>query len=193
MKSSKIQVMVEIAMCAALAIVFDLLPLFTAPQGGSVTLAMLPIFLISFRLGVKQGMLTGLLFTALQFATGRIYYVHPIQVLLDYVVAFGSLGLAGLVYKQVKSNLLNGNKTKASLFIIVGALIGSLARFICHFISGIVFFGSYAPKGTPVSLYSLVYNAWYMVPSFVISAIILVVLLSTAPVLANIKKKQPVS
>lgn len=189
MRNSKIQMMVEMAMCAALAIVFDFLPLFKAPQGGSVSLSMLPVFLIAFRWGIKQGLITGFLLAALQLVT-NMYFVHPIQILLDYIIAFTGLGLAGIVYKQVKNNLADGNKTSATFYIIVGTFIGSLVRFICHFISGIVFYGSYAPKGTPVSLYSLVYNAWYMVPSFIICAIILVFLLSTAPVLANVKKNQ---
>jgi len=189
MKASKIQMMVEIAMCAALAIVFDFLPLFTAPQGGSVSLSMIPVFLIAFRWGLKQGLVTGLLLAALQMVT-KLYFVHPIQIFLDYIAAFTSLGFAGIVYNQVKNSLSNGNKKGATIFIILGTFIGSLARFICHFIAGIVFYGSYAPKGTPVSIYSLVYNAWYMVPSFIISAVVLVILLSTAPVLANIKKNQ---
>lgn len=189
MKTSKIQLMAEIAMCAALAIVFDFLPLFTAPQGGSVSLAMLPVFLIAFRWGLKQGLITGLLLALLQLVT-KPYYVHPIQILLDYIVAFTSLGLAGLVFNQVKNRLANGNKSSAAAFIILGTFIGSLARFICHFIAGIVFYGSYAPKGTPVSIYSLVYNAWYMVPSFIISAVVLIILLSSAPILVNVKKNR---
>ena len=187
MKTSKIQLMAEIAMCAALAIVFDFLPLFTAPQGGSVSLSMIPVFLIAFRWGLKEGLITGLLLAALQIVT-KLYFVHPIQVFLDYILAFTSLGLAGLVYKQIKNSLANGNKRSAAAYIILGTFIGSLARFICHFIAGIVFYGSYAPKGTPVSLYSLVYNAWYMVPSYIISAVVLIILLSSAPVLVNVKK-----
>ncbi|MEH7400153.1 energy-coupled thiamine transporter ThiT [Gottfriedia acidiceleris] len=189
MKTSKIQLMTEIAMCAALAIVFDFLPLFTAPQGGSVSLSMIPVFLIAFRWGLKQGLITGLLLAALQIVT-KLYFVHPIQVFLDYILAFTSLGLAGLVYKQIKNSLSNGNKKSAAAYIILGTFIGSLARFICHFIAGIVFYGSYAPKGTPVSLYSLVYNAWYMVPSFIISAVLLIILLSSAPALVHVKKNR---
>ncbi|WP_088042802.1 energy-coupled thiamine transporter ThiT [Bacillus sp. EAC] len=189
MKASKVQMMVEIAMCAALAMVFDFLPLFTAPQGGSVSLAMIPVFLIAFRWGLKQGLVTGLLLAALQMVT-KFYFVHPVQIFFDYIAAFTSLGLAGIVYKQVKNSLSNGNKKSATIFIVFGTFIGSLARFICHFIAGVVFYGSYAPKGTPVPIYSLTYNAGYMVPSFIISAIVLVILLSKAPVLANIKKNQ---
>lgn len=189
MRNSKIQLMAEMAMCAALAIVFDFLPLFTAPQGGSISLTMIPVFLIAFRWGLKQGLITGLLLAALQLVT-KLSFVNLIQVFLDYIAAFTSLGLAGLLYKQIKNSLTNGNKASVAFYIILGTFIGSLARFICHFIAGIVFYGSFAPKGTPVPLYSLVYNAWYMVPSFIISAIILIILLYSAPVLVNVKKNR---
>ena len=189
MKNSKIQMMTEIAMCGALAMVFDFLPLFTAPQGGSVSLTMIPVFLIAFRWGLKQGLTTGLLVAALQIVT-KLSFVHIIQVFFDYIAAFTCLGFAGLVFKQIKHSLAIGNKTNAAFYIILGAFIGSLGRFICHYIAGVVFYGSYAPKGTPVALYSLIYNAWYMVPSFIISAIILIILLSSAPVLVNVKKNR---
>jgi thiamine transporter len=189
MKNSKIQMMAEMAMCAALAIVFDFLPLFTAPQGGSVSLTMIPVFLIAFRYGLRQGLITGLLLAALQIVT-KLSFVHIIQVFFDYIAAFTSLGLAGIVFKQIKSSLTNGNKSSATLYIILGVFVGSIARFICHYIAGVVFYGSYAPKGTPVELYSLIYNAWYMVPSFIISAVILAIILSSAPVLVHVKKNR---
>ena len=61
--------------------------------------------------------------------------------------------------------------------IVMGTVIGGLLRFLIHFIGGIVFFGSYAPEGQPVWLYSLVYNASYMIPSIILSAIVAVIII----------------
>ncbi|HEV2093551.1 MAG TPA: energy-coupled thiamine transporter ThiT, partial [Rubrobacter sp.] len=52
-----------------------------------------------------------------------------------------------------------------------------LARFVCHFISGIVFFASYAPEGWNPYLYSAAYNAAYLVPSLAIALVVVVLLL----------------
>ena len=64
---------------------------------------------------------------------------------------------------------------------MLAVLLGSGLKFLAHVISGAVFFGNYAPKGTPVWIYSLVYNGTYMLPSFIVCTIVLCILLLTAP------------
>ena len=90
--------------------------------------------------------------------------MHPLQVLLDYPLAFGVLGLAGLFMPTVRG-------------AIVGATVAVLARFACHFLSGVVFFASYAPDGWNPFLYSAAYNAAYLLPSLGIVLVVVVVLL----------------
>ena len=93
--------------------------------------------------------------------SGDIYY--PTQIILDYPLAFGALGLAGAFQKHP----------------MTGVSVGILGRFICHFISGVVFFGQYAWAGWNVLAYSAAYNATYLVPEFVIDASIIYILLKT--------------
>lgn len=188
MKGNKLVVLMEIAICAAMAIVLDQFVLFKAPQGGSVSLTMLPIFLIAFRHGMKSGIITGTIAGVLQMIISP-YFVHPIQIFLDYILAFGGVGFAGIVSKQIKNNFVDGKKVAGNVFIVVGVFIGSFVRFIASVLSGVIFFGSYAPEGTPVIIYSSGYNAAYLIPSFIICAIILVLIVSTAPVLVNAKIK----
>ena len=90
--------------------------------------------------------------------------VHPLQLLLDYPLAFGVLGLAGLFKPTVRGAIL-------------GATVAVLARFFCHFLSGVVFFASYAPDNWNPFLYSAAYNAAYLVPSLLIAVVVVVVLL----------------
>ena len=177
--------LVEVAVFTALAYLLDLASGFIFsriwPQGGSVSIAMVPIFLMAYRWGTKGGVLTGFLLGLLQLILGFSTVVHPVQGFLDYILAFATVGLAGIVAAGLKQSLAQNRKGQWMTLAVVGAFIGSLLRFICHFISGIVFFGSYAPKGQPVALYSLIYNGTYMLASFVISAILVILVINAAP------------
>jgi thiamine transporter len=176
--------MTEIAIFAALALLLDLVSGFVFsriwPQGGSVSIAMVPIFLMAYRWGIKGGMLTGFLLGLLQIVSGTAWIATPIQGLIDYFLAFTVVGFTGLFMNKFVNHFKKGNRLKANLYGVVGMFVGSLLRFICHFITGIVFFESYAPKGQPVALYSLVYNGTYMLASFILSAVVVMLLYSAA-------------
>ena len=154
------QTLMATALLLAVAVVLQQLRLFHMPQGGSVTAgAMVPLLVIAYRFGMGTGFLAG-------FAYGLInllqdpFILHPVQVLFDYPLPFMAMGLAGL--------------SRNHLFWGTG--LAFIARFACHFISGIVFFGSYAPEGTSPVMYSLMFNAAYLVPELVISCLLLKVL-----------------
>ncbi|MEH7884602.1 energy-coupled thiamine transporter ThiT [Bacillus sp. JJ1609] len=197
MKQKQTLFLVEVAVFSALAYLLDLFSgfLFSRiwPQGGSVSIAMVPVFLMAFRWGVKGGVLTGFLFGLLQFILGMSQIYHPVQGILDYLVAFALLGLAGIFASQVKASMQEGNKKKWMALVIAGTFIGSALRFISHFLSGWIFFGSYAPEGQSAWLYSFIYNGTYMLPSMILSAIVVILVISAAPSrmvqFANVSKK----
>lgn len=136
----------HIGLALALTAVLSIFKLYELPNGGSVTFgSMLPILLIAFFYGPEIGLLTGFLYGIIALILGP-YIVHPVQVLFDYPLAFMALGLAGF---------FKNNK-------YLGAIVGIMGRFICHFISGVVFFGSFAPKGQSPYVYSLLYNGSYL-------------------------------
>lgn len=154
--------LVTCAAAMALAMVTSFIKLASLPFGGSITLfSMLFICLIGYIYGLKTGLMTGVAYGILQFITGPYIYA-PLQVLLDYPLAFGALGLAGLF-----SNKKYG--------LIAGYLLGVLGRYICHVISGYVFFGAYAPEGMNPMVYTLGYNATYIVPEAAATVIVLCV------------------
>ncbi|BAC13327.1 hypothetical conserved protein [Oceanobacillus iheyensis HTE831] len=172
MTTKKTLFLVEVAVFTALALLLDLIPLQIKiwPQGGSIDFAMIPIFIVAFRWGLKGGLISGFLWGMLQIAIGTAYVLVPLQGFIDYAIAFTGIGLAGVVAKSVQKNVRE-NKVKSYLSLItLGVFIGSFARFIAHYIAGIVFFES-AVEGQPVWLYSLLYNGSYMLPSFVLSAV----------------------
>jgi thiamine transporter len=155
MKNKQTLMLVETAVMVAFAYVLSLFRVVEMPQGGSVSLAMLPIFVIALRWGGVPGMVAGLLFSATKLLT-EPYIVHPIQALLDYPLAFASIGLAGFF------------KDKP----LAGITVGGLSRLLCHFLSGAVFFAAYAPAGQSIYLYSFVYNITYMGPEILIALIV---------------------
>jgi thiamine transporter len=107
------------------------------------------------------------------------YFYHPVQFLLDYPIAFGFLGLAGIA----KSDN-NGVSAKSYLLVVIGVLISISGRFVAHLLSGVIFFAEYAGDLNPW-VYSAAYQASYLVPEFIISSIILVLLYKP---LSKIKK-----
>lgn len=176
--------LVEVAIFAALAFLLDLVSNFVFskiwPQGGSVSIAMVPVFLMAFRWGIKGGLSTGFLLGLLQVVSGTAWIGHPVQGFIDYFLAFTMVGFAGIFAKQVTEGYRKDHKGAGVKYGILGMFIGSFLRFICHFVSGVVFFGSVGPGGQPIALYSLIYNGTYMLASFILSAIVVVLLYSTA-------------
>jgi thiamine transporter len=157
------RVLTEAALAVALAFVLGFVVLFKMPFGGSVSLEMIPLILLALRQGWRVGIIAGAAYGLLDLAIDT-YVVHPVQLLLDYPLAFGVLGLAGLFRPTVRGAIL-------------GTTLAVLARFLCHFLSGVIFFASYAPEGWNPLLYSAAYNAAYLAPSLSIAIVVTVVLL----------------
>ncbi len=162
----KTRQLAEIAISIALACVFHYIRLWEMPQGGSVSLAMVPILFIAFRNGAKAGFLAGGIYGLISIIfDGTIY--HPLSIFLDYLFAFGVLGVAGFFPKTV-------------LGIISGTIVAILGRFFFSLMSGVFLFASYAGDQNPW-IYSIIYNGSYMLPELFIAAIILVTLYLSAP------------
>jgi thiamine transporter len=169
--------LVETAIIAALAIVLNLLTPFQLwPNGGSVTLTMVPIALLAFRRGIVSGMIAGLLTGLILLVLPGTFMAHPVQVILDYPLAFAFLGFAGIL------SLKGVTKRSTQVIrVVIGLFTAGILRLISHFLSGVIFFADYAPKGQSVYVYSFIYNASYILPEIIISIIFVIVLLYTAP------------
>jgi thiamine transporter len=154
------QIIVHIGIALALTVVLHALRLYHMPQGGSITFgAMIPLFLISFRYGPIVGYFAGFIYGLLNLIQDP-YILHPVQVLFDYPLPYMALGVAGYFKDRY----------------FIGVLVGICGRFLCHFVSGVVFFASYAPPNVSPYWYSLVINATYLVPELVICLIIIRIL-----------------
>ena len=148
------------AMAIALAFVTSYLKLWDMPMGGSVTLlSMLFITLIGYWFGAKYGMITGAAFGLLQFLVNPYMLSLP-QVLLDYPLAFGALGLSGL-FKDSRYGLQ------------IGYIAGVIGRFVFSTLSGVIFFASYAPEGMNPWVYSMIYQGSYLGAEAILTLIII--------------------
>lgn len=152
------QVRLSVSMAAssglmlAMAVILTAFPFYRMPNGGSVTLGgMLPLFFISFAYGPEVGMLAGFAYILMNLVMAP-YILHPVQVLFDYPLPFMALGLAGCFPRHH----------------MAGITAAVAVRLFFHFLSGVVFFGSYAPAGTSIYLYSFVTNLTYLLPNLVI-------------------------
>jgi len=148
------------AMGIALAFITSYLKLWNMPMGGSVTLlSMLFISLIGYWFGTRYGIATGAAFGLLQFLINPYILSIP-QVILDYPLAFGALGLSGL-FRNHKFGLR------------LGYIAGVLGRFVFSTLSGVVFFASYAPEGMNPWVYSIAYQGSYLGTEAVLTLIII--------------------
>lgn len=123
------------------------------PQGGSITLAsLLPLMVYSYMFGIRKGLLAGIIYGFLQFIQAPWFY-HPVQFLLDYPIAFGAIGLAGILHER---KILEDKKV---LQFALSAIFVSVLRYFSHVISGIFVFGSSDPNYTAVA-WSFLYNSF---------------------------------
>lgn len=161
---------VEAGIMLALAFVLSSFTLFKMPQGGSVTLAsMLPLLFVAFRWGAVRGVVVGVVFGILQWILGG-YVIGIVQGILDYPLAFGCIGLAGLA-----SNSLQGGKlSKGIVQAVASAVFATALRYACYVASGVIFFYEYAGEKNPF-IYSLEYNL-FLLPDLAIAILVLAII-----------------
>ena len=160
-----IRMLCEGALMVVLAQILGYLKLWTMPWGGSICLVMLPIFLFACRWGLGAGVMSGLVLGILQFVFDGGFALGWQSIIGDYLLAFAALGLAGLFRGK-----------SGGLF--TGALLGSFARFLVHYVVGATIWAAYMPEeffGVTMSspwFYSLLYNAAYMLPNLLMTLLV---------------------
>ena len=160
-----VRMLCEGALMVVLAQILAWIKLWEMPWGGSICLAMLPIFLFACRWGVGPGLMSGLVLGILQFVFDGGFALGWQSIIGDYLVAFTVLGLAGLFRGRNSS-------------IFVGTAVGSAARFLVHYVVGATIWAEYMPEEffgmtmTTPWFYSLLYNAAYMLPNMLITLLV---------------------
>ena len=180
------KVLAEIAIFAALGLVLDALSsgIFRSVwvNGGSICIAMVCVFIISYRRGLLPGLLCGFILSIVQMFSGiyvinGVTYTGPMrvlapffQVILDYVLGYTLCGLAGVFAKQYKNT---DSKKSKLIYIIIGTVVAGLLKYICHVLAGGFFWlgdgsGSFWGVSNATWLYSFVYNGSYSIPNIIL-------------------------
>ena len=178
MKQHRIRILCESAILLALSVVLSYIKIVQLPFDGAITLlSMLPLCLISIRHGIGWGLGTAFCYSWFQILQGGVFAwgLTPVMLiaslLLDYVLAFTVLGLAGLFRNQGRGGMIGG------------IVLACVLRFMSHFLSGVVLWANLEQfvafgqewVGRPV-LYSLCYNGIYMLPETVLTVIAAILL-----------------
>lgn len=142
-------------------------------NGGGVTFcSMLPLVIVSYRYGNRWGVFTALVYSLLQMVLGiknvmyaPNWYTAVAVILLDYVLAFTVIGMAGMFKGRIK---------RQDLCLIAGIVVTFFLRFVCHFLSGWLIWDALWPNemGMASAVYSLVYNGSYMLPEILITVVV---------------------
>ncbi len=170
MKKTRLLCLVECAMMLAFATVLSFIKLLDLPYGGSITVcSALPILVVAYRHGLGWGLSTGLAHGLIQLLLGSstLSYATSWQaavaiVLLDYVLAFAALGLGGL--------FRNGTNNQGTA-LVLGALLTGVMRYLFHVISGCTVWAGISIPTAAALVYSLGYNATYMIPETLVNMV----------------------
>lgn len=163
--------LVECAILIAIASVLSIIKIIEMPYGGSVTIAsMLPIIIIAYKYGAGWGLSSGLIFAVIQqlmglknLSYGTSWQAVVAIILLDYIIAFTVAGLGGVFRKKIK------NQNTA---LVMGIILVSLLRYICHVISGATVWAGLSIPTNAALIYSLGYNATYMLPEMIVLIVV---------------------
>ncbi len=167
MKKWNTRKLVEAGIMLALSMILSQIKVYRAINGGSVTAgSMIPVMIFAMRWGASSGIIVGASFGILKMIFGGWIY-SPIQAILEYPMAFGFLGLAGIFSNQLDPRV-NSNYFK----LIISIFMSIAGRFICHLLAGVIFFGDTLPEGINVWYSSALYQSTYLIPEFIISVLI---------------------
>ena len=180
--TSKTRALAECAVLIALGTILAQIKIYEMPNGGSITAAsMVPFVLISLRHGPRWGMLSGFANSLLQMLLGGLWptpagtaTAMALEVVLDYLIPFSVLGLAWFFAKPFGEN----RKMQGILF---GTFCVCVLRFLAHFLSGIIVWGSITEDGIGAVIYSLTYNGSFMAVETVITIVVIGLLYKSAP------------
>lgn len=145
------------AICIATSFALSYIRFFSLPLGGSVTFASLvPLMVYAYMFGTRKGVLAGAVYGLLQFVQAP-WFVHPVQFLLDYPIAFAAIGITAL-FKEIRLF-----KNKAVLQFALGAVLAVIIRYLSHVVSGIFIWGSGDPENYGAVAWSFLYNSFTLV------------------------------
>jgi len=172
------EISIMIALTAVFEILFSSIGITLFPQGGSVSLALLPLIVITLRLGFVKGLIASAVYGVFQFVLPvPVFFLTPLQYSFDYIVPTIAVVLV----------LALGRKKNQ---VVLGVVLVFLAKYVSHVLAGVIFWSEFAPEGFNAWTWSFYYNATYVLPSMVLSALVIWILLQRYPLLVSPRSDQ---
>lgn len=183
MRNNRTRDITFMAFYVALALVLDyaseLIPFFKMPNGGSINVAVIAVFIASYHLGWKNGALTGLLWWLVGFMFGQnAWYLNPAQYAFDYIIPMVICGMCAMFPRVGKvSN------------IFTGVTMAMVIRYFCQVISGAYFWmaDGVAAGSWPAWAYGLSYNFGFNFVTLLVALVVTPVLINRLSALRNVK------
>ncbi|MFC6171769.1 energy-coupled thiamine transporter ThiT [Loigolactobacillus jiayinensis] len=192
MSNRHLLVWIEGTVIAALAMALEYLPHAVGPL--NISYGIIPLAVYSLRRGWKAGLSSGLVWGLLDlflrgFGSGG--FLNPLQGLIEYPLAFAAVGLIGLGAGPMQRALVRQQRGWMFGYAISATFLGVLCKYFLHFVAGVFYWGSYAPKGMSPVLYSLVANGGSAILNLILASLVVGLLLVSAPHLFMPKNIQP--
>ena len=179
-RTSELRVWIEGTIVAAIAMVLSLIPT-NVGSSFSISLGMIPITLYALRRGTKAGFFSAFIWGLLHFPLAQVYYLMPAQVIIEYILAFGFAGFAGVYSTKLQQAIKDEEQRKSSRIIMYASFFGTLMRYFWHFLAGFLFWGSFALWGMNPWLFSFVMNGASGLATAIVTTIVLLLLLKINP------------
>ena len=181
--------MLEGVIIAAIAVVLSFLPIQTGNAYFDLSIGLIPLGVYMLRRGAGPGMAAGALWGLLLIVLGKAWVLSPIQVILEYPVAFAFGGFGGIWAGKLRKNITEKNTGATIGVVILAGVSSAVARWFFHFIAGFVFWGDYAPEGMSPYLYSFIGNGGSALANAIMMAVVLVIVVSKAQTLVRPKDR----
>ncbi|WP_125980220.1 energy-coupled thiamine transporter ThiT [Loigolactobacillus iwatensis] len=178
MSDRRLHIWVEGAIIAAMAMALEYLPHSVGPWV-NLSYGVIPVAIFSLRRGAKAGLATGLVWGLLDLflrGFGDGGFLNPLQGVLEYPVAFSVVGLIGLGAAPLRRAIIAQAHNRIIGIALGYTLLGVIIKYFCHFLAGVIYWGSYAPKGMNPWLYSLAVNGGSALANTILSGVLIVLL-----------------
>lgn len=181
-RRNDLRILVEGAIFAGLAMALEYVPHDLGVSSVQLSYGLIPLGVYSLRRGPVPGMLAGLVWGLLDmWLRGSGSLLNPVQIILEYPVAFGIVGVIGVTGVYVRNSLHAGKTNQAVFGAVSGFIIGDFLKYLCHYFAGVFFWGSYAPKGQSAWIYSLVINGGSFIANLIMGVIVFALLVRVTP------------
>lgn len=174
MRKDRLIIMLEIALVSATSYVLSLIPFFNIGNMFEIYIGLIPLIIFSYRREAKPACIAGFCWGLLKILTGRISALSPLQVILEYLVAFSVGGISGVSADKLKEQFRENNLKEARKTILYTSALSIFVKYFIHFLAGYVFWASYAPEGMNPWIYTLLVNGMSAICTWLITSAVII-------------------